>query len=56
MSGSLNKKQQQRCKVEEVAGSSAVDIEDEINNKLVEGWTVNTIFAKGNKTYIVFIK
>jgi hypothetical protein len=56
MSGSLNKKQQQLCKVEELVGSNAPDIEGEINNKLKEGWVYQNTIVKGNKIYLVFIK
>jgi len=52
----LGKQQQQRCKVEELSGGNAPDIEGEINNKLKEGWTFQGIITKGNKIYIVFIK
>jgi len=51
-----NKKPRQLCKVEEVFGSNSSDIEDEINVKLAEGWLLNTIIAKANKVYLVFIK
>lgn len=54
--GSLNKKQLQKCKVEELQGGNAPDIEGEINNKLKEGWKYQGILTKGNKIYIVFIK
>ncbi len=53
---SLNKKPREVCKVEELAGNNAPDIEGEINNKLAEGWTYKDIITKGNTIYIVFIK
>ena len=53
---SLNKKDKEVCKVEELAGGNAPDIEGEINNKLKEGWTYKDIIVKANKVYLVFIK
>ena len=54
--GSLNKKQRQRCKVEELSANDAPGIEDEINNKLAEGWQFHSAITKGNNVYLVFIK
>ena len=45
MSGSLDQKNQELCKVEELSGSNAPDIEGEINNKLAEGWTYKDIIT-----------
>jgi hypothetical protein len=56
MSGSLDKKPRQICKVEELAGNNAPDIEGEINNKLAEGWIYQNTIVIGNKIYLVFIK
>jgi hypothetical protein len=53
---SLNKKPRQVCKVEELAGGNAPDIEGEINDKLKEGWIYSGIITKGNKIYIIFIR
>lgn len=54
--GSLDKKSKQKCKVEELSGNNANDIEDEINNKLLEGWQLHSVASKGNKVYLIFIK
>jgi len=51
-----NKKARQLCKVEELFGNNAPDIEGEINNKLKEGWTYKGSIVKANKIYLVFIK
>ena len=56
MGGSLNKKQRQLCKVEELQANDAPGIEDEINNKLSEGWQFEGIATKGNKVYLIFIR
>jgi hypothetical protein len=56
MMGSLDKKPQQWCKVEQLTGSDAGDIEDEINDKLADGWLYADIFAQANKVYILFIR
>jgi len=54
--GSLDKKDQQVCKVEELSGGNAPDIEGEINNKLKDGWNYKDIIVKANKVYIVFLR
>jgi len=51
-----NKKPRELCKVEELSGGNAPDIEGEINNKLAEGWIYKDVFAKGNKIYVIFIR
>ena len=56
MSGSLDKKQEELCKVEEITGNNPSDIEDEINVKLAEGWGYADVFTKANKVYIIFIR
>ena len=54
--GSLDTKDIEICKVEELSGNNSLDIEGEINNKLKQGWTFRAIITKANKVYIVFIK
>ena len=54
--GSLNKKQRQLCKVEEMAATDAPGIEDEINNKLSEGWQFHSVAVRGNKVFLIFIR
>ena len=54
--GTLDKAKVEKCKVEESAGNNAGAIEDEINAKLIQGWTFRGIIIKGNKVYLVFIK
>lgn len=56
MPGSLDQKPQEECKVEELSGSNAPDIEGEINNKLAEGWLYKDSISQGNKIYLIFIK
>jgi len=56
MGGSLNKKQREQAKVEELAANDSSGIEDEINNKLKDGWTYNGSIVKGNKVYLVFLR
>jgi hypothetical protein len=56
MPGSLNKKQRQVCKVEELSANDAPGIEDEINNKLNDGWQLHSVTSKGNKVYLIFIR
>jgi hypothetical protein len=56
MSGSLNKKSKQLCKVEELSGNNPGEIEDEINNKLGDGWTLHSTVSKGNNVYLIFIR
>jgi len=56
MAGSLDRKPREVCKVEELSGGNAPDIEGEINNKLKEGWTYKDIITKANKVYIIFLR
>lgn len=53
---SLDKKSLESVKVEEMSGNDASAIEEEIKNKLKEGWTYADNISKGNKIYLVFIK
>ena len=54
--GSHDKKNTELCKIEELAGNDPSAIEDEINNRLNEGWHYRDHILKGNKIYLVFIK
>jgi len=56
MGGNLGKKRKQFCKIEELQGNDSSAIEDEINNRLAEGWKYQDILAKANKIYLVFLK
>ena len=54
--GTLDGPNVEECRVEELVGNNAPDIEGEINNKLQDGWTYRGILAKQNKIYIIFIR
>jgi len=54
--GTLDKSKNEKCKVEELTGNDAQQIEEEINNKLKQGWTYRSVLLKSNKIYLIFIR